>query len=75
MDLTLILTVAQIVLAAFLVTAILLQQRGTSTGGAFGGGDGSNAYATRRGAERALFYATIVAAILFFTVALVQNLL
>lgn len=77
MDISLILSIAEIVLAVFLITAILLQQRGTGIGGAFGGGggDGGNVFATRRGAERILFYATIVASILFFATALAQSLL
>lgn len=76
MDLGLILTILQIVLAVFVTTAVLLQQRGQGLGGAFGGGGGDgNAFATRRGAEKILFLATIVASILFFAVALAQNLL
>ena len=77
MDISLILSIAEIVLAIFLITAILLQQRGTGIGGAFGGGggDGGNVFATRRGAERILFYSTIVASILFFATALAQSLL
>ena len=76
MDLSLIFSISEIVLAVFLITAILLQQRGTGIGGAFGGGgDSGNVFATRRGAERILFYATIVAAILFFAIALAQSLI
>ncbi len=77
MDLSLILSIVEIVLAVFVVTAILLQQRGTGMGGAFGGGGGDtgNIFATRRGAERILFLSTIVASILFFSIALAQNLI
>jgi len=53
-----------IVLAVLLVTAILLQQRGSGLGGVFGGE--GNAFQTRRGVERVLFIFTIVVAVLFF---------
>ena len=53
----------QIIFAILLTVAILLQHRGTSLGGAFGGE--GNVYRSRRGAEKFLFYATIVLAILF----------
>jgi len=42
---------------------ILLQQRGTSLGGAFGGE--SSVYRSRRGVEKMLFISTIVLSILF----------
>ncbi|HYF10644.1 MAG TPA: preprotein translocase subunit SecG [Candidatus Paceibacterota bacterium] len=54
----------QIALAALLTGFILLQQRGASLGGAFGGGDGFG-YNTRRGAEKVLFNATIAVAVFF----------
>lgn len=60
-----ILDIVQIVLAALLVTAILLQSKGTGLGGVFGGGD-ANIYRTKRGAEKVLFISTIVLGILFF---------
>lgn len=53
----------QIILAILLMIAILLQQRGSGLGMAFGG-DG-NVYRSRRGIEKILFYATIVIAVLF----------
>lgn len=55
----------QIILSIALVTAILLQQRGSSLGGAFGSDNFSASFHTRRGAELFLFRATIVLAILF----------
>jgi len=64
------LAIAQVVFAVLLVTTILLQQRGTSLGGAFGGE--GNIYRTRRGAERFLFGATIVLAVAFVTTALLS---
>ena len=64
--------ILQIILAIVLVTAILLQQKGSGLGSAFGGG--GNVYNTRRGMDKTLFNITIVVAILFFLVA-VANLI
>jgi protein translocase SecG subunit len=64
----------QIILAVLLVTAILLQQRGSSLGGAFGGDNFSSAFHKRRGAELFLFKFTIGIAILFVLSALANIL-
>jgi protein translocase SecG subunit len=58
------LLVVQLVSAILMILTILLQQKGTGLGEAFGGG--GNVYQTRRGAEKVLMYATIVLAIIFF---------
>jgi len=55
----------QIFLAILLVAAILLQQRGSSLGGAFGGDNFSATFNKRRGAEEFLFRFSIVIGILF----------
>jgi protein translocase SecG subunit len=55
----------QIILSILLVAGILLQQRGSSLGGAFGGDNFSAAFNKRRGAELFLFKFTIGIAILF----------
>lgn len=56
----------QIVLSLLLIGAILLQQSEAGLGGAFGGGDGfSSGHHTKRGAEKTIFIATIVIAIVF----------
>ncbi|MFA5129883.1 MAG: preprotein translocase subunit SecG [Patescibacteria group bacterium] len=60
----LILSIVQMVLSVLLVAAILLQQRGSGMGAAFGGG--SEIFRTKRGVEKLLHYATIAIAILFF---------
>ena len=57
------LVLAQMILGAALIASILLQQRGTGLGGAFGGE--VTAYRSRRGIERTLFRMTIVLAVLF----------
>jgi preprotein translocase subunit SecG len=69
-----ILDIVQIVLAALLCTAILMQSKGTGLGGVFGGGD-ANIYRTKRGAEKVLFIGTIVIGVLFFAAAFASVLL
>jgi preprotein translocase subunit SecG len=66
------LNIFQITLAILLSIAILLQQRGTGLGAAFGGE--GNIYRTKRGLEKVLFIATIVLAALFLIVALINVL-
>lgn len=60
-----ILPYVQIILSILLVAAILLQQRGSSLGGAFGGDNFSATFHKRRGAELFLFRATITLGIIF----------
>lgn len=60
--------IVQIVLSILLIISILLQQRGTGLGGAFGGE--SNVYRSKRGIEKFLFTATIILGILFVGVAI-----
>ena len=55
----------QVTLSVLLVAAILLQQRGSSLGGAFGGDNFSSAFHKRRGAELFLFKFTIGISVLF----------
>ena len=55
----------QIILSILLIAAILLQQRGSSLGGAFGGDNFSATFHKRRGSELFLFKASIVLAVLF----------
>ena len=64
--------VAQMILAIALIASILLQQRGTGLGGAFGGE--VTAYRSRRGIERTLFRLTIVLAVLFVVFSLLNLL-
>ena len=66
-----ILTIVQILISIFLVASILLQQKGSGLGSTFGG-EGGNIYSTRRGAEKVLFYSTIVLALAFLAVSLVR---
>jgi protein translocase SecG subunit len=57
------LTIFTSIVSILLMVTILLQQRGSGIGRAFGGESG--VYRTRRGAERFLLIFTIVLAILF----------
>ncbi|MFM2424304.1 MAG: hypothetical protein RLZZ70_695 [Candidatus Parcubacteria bacterium] len=65
----------QIILAVLLIAAILLQQRGSSLGGAFGGDNFSSAFHKRRGAEQFLFQFSIGLSVLFVLSAFVNILL
>ena len=64
------LLIAQMILAIALLAAILLQQRGTGLGGAFGGE--VTAYRSRRGIERTLFRMTVVLSVLFVAFSLLN---
>lgn len=65
----------ELVLAIFLILGVVLQQRGASLGGAFGGDNFSSTFYKRRGAEKFLFTFTIVISILFVVVALANFIL
>lgn len=56
-------------LSLLLILGVVLQQRGASLGGAFGGDNFASTFYKRRGAEKFLFISTIVIAILFVLVA------
>lgn len=58
------LSIAQIVLPILLITAILLQQKGTGLGAGFGGE--GQVFRTKRGVEAKLHKTTVILAILFF---------
>ena len=60
----------QIIVSVFLVISILLQQRGTALGSAFGGEGGF--YGTRRGIQKKIFWATIVLGTLFIVLAVLN---
>jgi len=67
-----ILPYVQVVLAVLLAVAILLQTRGSSVGGAFGGDTMGATFYTRRGAEKNLFQATFILGVLFAGTALLN---
>mgnify|MGYP006276397017 CR=1 FL=1 len=51
------LVIAQVVVAVLLILSILLQNRGTGLGAAFGGDTGS--YYAKRGMEKFLLYSSV----------------
>lgn len=71
MNISLALSVAQIIVAVILSVFILLQQRGAALGSAFGGGD-NTAFTSRRGIEKNLFVASIALGTLFIVLAVLQ---
>lgn len=66
-----ILLILQIAVPCLLTVCILLQQRGTALGSAFGG-SGGGFYSKRRGAEKKIFIATIVLSVLFIVVSILS---
>lgn len=66
---------AEIILSILLIVGIVLQQRGATLGGAFGGDNFASTFYKRRGAEKFLFNATIGIAVLLILVAVVNFLL
>jgi len=66
---------AEIILGILLIIGIVLQQRGASLGGAFGGDNFASTFYKRRGAEKFLFNATIGIALLLVLAAVANFLL
>lgn len=67
-----ILPFAQIIVAIFLIIFILLQERGRALGSMFG--ESGGLYATRRGIEKKILWATIFFGILFILLAILNLL-
>lgn len=65
-----ILLIVQLAVSLALIVCILLQQRGTALGSAFGGGGGF--YLKRRGMEKKIFWATVVLGALFLILSLLN---
>lgn len=63
------LLIAQMIVSVLLLLVILIQANGTSLGRSFGG---SATYHTKRGAEKAIFTSTIVLAIIFVLLSLLN---
>lgn len=70
-----ILPYAEIALSLLLILGIVLQQRGANLGGAFGGDNFASTFYKRRGAEKILFQATIVIALLWVAAAVLGFLI
>jgi len=67
-----ILNIIQICLALILIIVILVQNKGTGLGAAFGGE--GNIYRTKRGLEKSLHISTIVLSVLFLVTAFLNVL-
>ena len=65
-------SLGMIIISVVLILTILLQTKGSSFSGAFGGDSGS-IYRTRRGIEKTLFQFTIGIAGVFVVLAIVSN--
>jgi preprotein translocase subunit SecG len=67
------LDLAIIIISIVLILVILLQTKGSSFSGAFGG-DAGSINRTRRGVEQTLFQFTIVAAVVFVVLAAIAGM-
>lgn len=65
-----ILGIIQLAVSVLLIITILLQQRGSGIGSAFGGDD--TIYTTKRGIEKMIFRSTVVLVAIFLAVALIR---
>jgi len=65
---------AQVVLAIALIVLVLLQAKGNSAS-AFFNREAATTYRTRRGVERTILQATVIIAIIFCILSLINNLL
>ncbi|CAA9546347.1 MAG: Protein translocase membrane subunit SecG [uncultured Thermomicrobiales bacterium] len=65
---------AMIIVSVVLILVVLLQTKGSSFSGAFGGDTGS-IYRTRRGIEKTLFQFTIGIAVFFVILAIVSTMI
>lgn len=66
------LIIGQIVVSIVLVILILLQEREGGLGGLLGGTGVGSQYQTRRGLEKTIYYATIVCAVIFAALAILN---
>jgi len=67
------LNLIQFILAIVMILVILMQTKGASMGGIFGG-EASSVYRTRRGFERRLFQFTIGLSVVFFLIAVINSM-
>lgn len=62
------LNISQIIISCLVILTILMQSRGASMSGLFGGS--GDIYRTKRGIEKTLFISTIVLLVIFFGLSL-----
>jgi len=65
---------AQILVSFLIVACVLVQQRGTGLGGAFGGGGDGSFFATRRGIQQKLYLLTWLLGAVFLVLAILNLL-
>ena len=58
--------IAQIIVSALIVVAVLIQNRGSGLSSVFGGSGG--VYRTKRGLEKGIFVITVILVILFIAI-------
>jgi len=63
----------QLAISVILVILIAIQQRGAALGAGFGGG--GEVYSTRRGAQKKIYYATVVTAVAFLGLGIINLLI
>lgn len=63
--------IAQIAISILIIVLILLQERQTGLSGIFGG-EGAGFYQTRRGLERVIFVGTVVLAVVFILLSVID---
>ena len=66
--------ISQIILSILLIFVILVQQKGSGLGSAFGGGD-NTIFSAKRGVDKILHNGTIAISILFFAISLIRIVL
>lgn len=64
------LLILQIIIASSLTVVILLQAKGTGLSSAFGGS--GQMYRSKRGIEKLFVYLTVILAVLFFIISILQ---
>ena len=63
--------ILQVIVSIALIILVLLQERASGLG-ALGGGGGGSSYQTRRGMERFIYLSTVVLAIVFIILAILN---
>jgi len=63
----------QLAVSVILIVLIAVQQRGAALGAGFGGG--GEVYSTKRGAQKKIYYATIVATTIFLVLGVLNVLI
>ena len=64
-------TILQVIVSIIIIVLILVQERSSGLSGAFGGSN-ATPYQTRRGMEKGIFAATIISAVVFLVLAVIN---